>query len=129
VVDEPQPRHLPVDATHRLAIGEHVVVFVLPLAGRARELGALEDELCHDCRLRIMCACFVEQSTTTPVFERSPVPLDFGPTLATQICLVSLNDGVNSIMQVRQKRSEMSPTILARHEVEIEFDRSDDDKR
>jgi hypothetical protein len=28
-----------------LAVGEHVVVLVLPLAGRARELAALEDEV------------------------------------------------------------------------------------
>jgi hypothetical protein len=60
------------------------------------------------------------------VFERIH-PLDFRPSLPTQICLVSLNDGVNSITQVRQTWSEMSPNVLAGHEVEIEFDRSDDD--
>jgi hypothetical protein len=36
-----------IDALEHLAIGEHVIVLVLPLAGGARELGAFEGEAGH----------------------------------------------------------------------------------
>jgi hypothetical protein len=36
-----------VDAAHDLVIGEHVIVFVFPRAGRAGGGRALEDQRCH----------------------------------------------------------------------------------